>query len=90
MIKPLAPHQLYTACSLKQFDFDTTETLDDLTVVIGQDRAIQALHLGMNIQHDGYNLFVRTARSGQTYRSAGVFGKTVTHARNATGLGLCQ
>ena len=58
MIKPLAPHQLYTACSLKQFDFDTTETLDDLTVVIGQDRAIQALHLGMNIQHDGYNLFV--------------------------------
>lgn len=58
MTKPLAPHQLYTACSLEQFDFDTTETLDDLNVVIGQDRAIQALHLGVNIQHDGYNLFV--------------------------------
>lgn len=58
MIKPLAPHQLYTACSLEQFDFDTTETLDDLKAVIGQDRAIQALHLGVNIQHDGYNLFV--------------------------------
>ncbi|MCC6921697.1 MAG: AAA family ATPase, partial [Nitrosomonas sp.] len=58
MIKPLAPHQLYTACNLEQFNFDTTEALDDLKAVIGQDRAIQALHLGVNIQHDGYNLFV--------------------------------
>lgn len=58
MIKPLAPNQLYTACNLDQFDFDTTETLEDLNAVIGQDRAIQALHLGVNIQHDGYNLFV--------------------------------
>lgn len=58
MMKPLAPHQLYTACNLDQFDFDTTETLDDLKAVIGQDRAIQALQLGVNIRHDGYNLFV--------------------------------
>jgi lon-related putative ATP-dependent protease len=58
MIKPLDPHQLYTACNLDQFAFDTTETLDDLKTVIGQERAIQALQLGVNIQHDGYNLFM--------------------------------
>ncbi|SFK22208.1 lon-related putative ATP-dependent protease [Nitrosomonas aestuarii] len=58
MIKPLATNQLYTACDIDQFDFDTTEQLDDLQTVIGQDRAIKALHLGVNIQHEGYNLFV--------------------------------
>jgi len=58
MIKPLAANSLYTTCNLDQFDFDTTDQLDELQEVIGQDRAIQALQLGVDIQHEGYNLFV--------------------------------
>ncbi|MCP5246588.1 MAG: AAA family ATPase [Burkholderiales bacterium] len=58
MIKPLAKNQLYTACDIDQFDFKTTDQLEDLKEIIGQDRALKALHLGVNIQHEGYNLFV--------------------------------
>lgn len=58
MIKPLAANQLYTSCDIDQLGFETTDQLDDLEEIIGQDRAMQALHLGVNIQHEGYNLFV--------------------------------
>lgn len=58
MIKPLAADQLYTTCDLDQFDFETTDQLDVLEEVAGQDRALKALQLGVNIRHDGYNLFV--------------------------------
>jgi len=58
MLKPLAVDRLYTACDQSQFDFDTTDKLDPLDAVAGQDRALEALQLGVNIRHDGYNLFV--------------------------------
>lgn len=58
MIKPLAPEQLYTACDVNQFSFDTTDQLQDLKEIIGQDRALQALHFGAGIQQEGYNLYV--------------------------------
>lgn len=58
MIKPLAADQLYTTCDLDQFDFETTDQPDVLEEVAGQDRALKALQLGVNIRHDGYNLFV--------------------------------
>lgn len=58
MIKPLETGQLYVACDIEQFSFDTTDQLPDLKELIGQDRALQALHFGINIQQVGYNLFV--------------------------------
>jgi len=58
MIKPLAPEQLYTPCDVDQFSFDTTDQLQDLKEIIGQDRALQALHFGVGIQQEGYNLYV--------------------------------
>ena len=58
MIKPLAPEQLYTTCDVNQFSFETTDQLQDLKEIIGQDRALQALHFGVGIQQEGYNLFV--------------------------------
>jgi len=41
-----------------QFTFATTADLDDLTQVLGQTRAIEALKFGIGIRRDGYNLFV--------------------------------
>ncbi|MDO8990549.1 MAG: AAA family ATPase [Sideroxyarcus sp.] len=55
---PLQPQQLYQACDLGQFEFQTTAELDDMTEIIGQMRAMDAIRFGTGIRHDGYNLFV--------------------------------
>jgi len=39
------------------FDFDTTDDLPAETEVVGQDRAVEALDFGVNIEADGYNVF---------------------------------
>ena len=56
-IKQLEPDLLYRRCDPEQFDFNTTEELEDLTEVIGQPRAVDAVRFGIGIRHKGYNLF---------------------------------
>ena len=58
MTTPLHPDQLYTYCDTSQFQFETTDQLTELKEIIGQDRALQALHFGIGIQQQGYNLYV--------------------------------
>jgi len=58
MSTPLSPEQLYTRCNPDQFEFETTDQLGELKEIIGQDRALQALHFGIGIQQQGYNLYV--------------------------------
>jgi predicted ATP-dependent protease len=55
---PLQAQQLYQACDHEQFRFQTTADLEDLTEIIGQMRAMDAIRFGTGIRHDGYNLFV--------------------------------
>ncbi|MBU1425877.1 MAG: AAA family ATPase [Gammaproteobacteria bacterium] len=55
---PLPPQQLYQACDHAQFNFQTTADLEDMTEIIGQMRAMDAIRFGTGIHHDGYNLFV--------------------------------
>ncbi|WP_193367635.1 Lon protease family protein [Pelagibius marinus] len=55
---PLAPEKLYTHCKLDGLDFETTSELEDLAEVIGQDRALEAIHFAAEIEQEGYNLFV--------------------------------
>ncbi len=55
--KPLETSMLYQRCELGQFKFDTTADLEDLTEVIGQDRAIEAVKFGIGIRREGYNLY---------------------------------
>lgn len=55
---PLKAQQLHNPCDPKQFEFQTTGDLDDLTEIIGQMRAMEAVRFGAGMQHDGYNLFV--------------------------------
>jgi len=57
-VEPLKPEALSTRCDPAQFDFKTTAELDDLTEVLGQARAIEALQFGIGIRREGYNLFV--------------------------------
>ncbi|HXU93690.1 MAG TPA: ATP-binding protein, partial [Gallionella sp.] len=58
MNDPLQPQQLYQPCDPGQLGFQTTADLEDLTEVIGQTRAMDAIRFGAGIRHDGYNLFV--------------------------------
>lgn len=53
----LLPEQL-TRHFNGQFNFKTTADLEPLEGVLGQDRAVQALHFGISMQRPGYNVFV--------------------------------
>jgi lon-related putative ATP-dependent protease len=56
-VSPLAAGDLYTRTDPKDFDFETTSDLPDLTEIIGQPRAVEAVHFGMGIQKEGFNIF---------------------------------
>lgn len=48
---------LYKACDPQEFDFSTTDELADIGVVIGQERALDAIQFGISIVQKGYNIF---------------------------------
>ncbi len=56
--QPLSPEALRCVCDPAQFDFATTDDLPYNTVTIGQDRAVEALHFGLNIHNPGFNIYV--------------------------------
>jgi lon-related putative ATP-dependent protease len=55
--QPLAADSLYRKCGFGTFKFDTTDELEKTAVVVGQERAFDALDFGIRIKSDGYNLF---------------------------------
>ncbi|MEJ2508397.1 MAG: ATP-binding protein [Gammaproteobacteria bacterium] len=57
-LKALSVEELYQRCDPALLDFETTDELEDLSEVIGQERAIGALHFGVGIRKKGYNLYV--------------------------------
>jgi len=57
----LPAERLYHACDDGQLDFSTTEELAELDETLGQQRALGALHLGIGMRHEGYNLYVMGA-----------------------------
>jgi len=54
---PLTASQLYKPCNLEQLKFASTDELDDIDIVIGQDRAMEAIRFGIRINKSGYNIF---------------------------------
>src|SRR5512135_1217695 len=57
-IKALDAAALCAHCDPNRLTFETTAELADLTEVIGQPRATDAIQFGIGIRRDGYNLFV--------------------------------
>lgn len=53
----LSAAMLYQATDPNLFDFETTADLEELTDVVGQPRAVDAMEFGMGIQQQGYNIF---------------------------------
>ncbi|OUR71087.1 ATP-dependent protease [Methylophaga sp. 41_12_T18] len=54
----LLSSDLYQYCSIEQFKFSSTSELETLPTMIGQSRALEAVDFGINIEGEGYNLYV--------------------------------
>ena len=54
----LFPEQLRWVCDPSVFTFQTTAELKSDEVIIGQDRAVRALDLGLTISQPGYNIYI--------------------------------
>ena len=50
--------QLRRACDVRQLRFKTTADLTPLDGTVGQERAVSAMDFGLNIEADGFNLYV--------------------------------
>ena len=46
----LTEAQIYHRCPLDKLDFETTESLQDLALPFGQDRALRALEFGASMK----------------------------------------
>ncbi len=56
-ITKLRSEQLYRKCNPHKFGFSSTAELEEMMSALGQDRAISAVELGINIKSKAYNLF---------------------------------
>ncbi|WP_200762475.1 Lon protease family protein [Nitrosophilus alvini] len=57
-IKPLGYENIYHGCDPEIFDFETTQEVETLVKVAGQERALEAIDFGIGIDGTGYNLYV--------------------------------
>ena len=55
----LSAEQLRYRCPLDTFKFKTTEEIDAPFEIIGQERAIKAIQLGLMVPSRGYNILVQ-------------------------------
>ena len=54
----LQPEQLTAPIDLKSLGFDSTDDLEPFKGILGQDRAVEAMHFGVAMKRAGYNMFV--------------------------------
>ncbi len=57
-IREVPPEQLRWTCDPQQFEFETTAELPYSDVIIGQERAVEAIRFGLDIESPGFNVFV--------------------------------
>lgn len=57
MQQKLSPEELYKRCDPDIFSFRTTGEITEFTRTIGQEKALNALDFGLNIDSNGFNIF---------------------------------
>ncbi len=55
--RELTTDELWNPCDPADFDFETTEALPGEIVIIGQERAVQAIDFGVGIASFGFNVY---------------------------------
>lgn len=58
MLSPISYKQLKDSFNSKNLNCKTTEELEPLEGIIGQDRAVKSLKFGLNIENNGFNIYV--------------------------------
>ena len=61
--KELKPEDLKWTCETDVFDFESSEKIKPIEGIVGQDRALKALKVGVELKSPGYNIFI-TGLSG--------------------------
>ncbi len=56
-LQPLPPAALCRCCDPQCLPFESTEELEELAGIIGQERAVEALRFGVGIKRPGFNVF---------------------------------
>ena len=56
--KELRYDQLNNFCSAESFDFKTTDEIEGLSTIIGQERAVRAFNFGLQVKNKGYNIYM--------------------------------
>ncbi len=54
----LKPEDLRWNCDPDIFDFDSTNDLEPMEGIMGQERALKAIRLGVDLRSPGYNIFI--------------------------------
>jgi len=57
-VKALSPNEVASKFDLSKLKFKTTEELVPCREFIGQERPYKAIHLGLGMEHGGYNIFL--------------------------------
>lgn len=58
MARILSPDDLYRRCDERLLPFETTNELPPLEGTIGQERALNAIEFGLNLDSSGFNIFL--------------------------------
>lgn len=82
VVSALPEERLRRCCSLDDLSFDSTDDLEDLTEVIGQDRAVEAIRFAVGMERPGYNLFALGSQG--TGRHTVVRANLTEHAKQAS------
>ena len=56
--RELKPSELRWNCDPDIFEFDSTEEVEPIEGILGQNRALNAIRLGVDIKSPGYNIFI--------------------------------
>ncbi len=56
--KELKAEDLRWQCNPEDFAFDSTDDLEPIEGILGQERALKAIRLGVDIRSPGYNIFI--------------------------------
>ena len=54
----LKPEDLRWQCDPNIFEFDSTESLKPIEGILGQERALKAIRLGVDLHSPGYNIYI--------------------------------
>ncbi|MEP0859953.1 MAG: AAA family ATPase [Ignavibacterium sp.] len=56
--RELKPEELRWKCNPEIFEFESTEDLEPIEGILGQERALKAIRLGVDLRSPGYNIYI--------------------------------